>query len=78
MNKSVDVDLQSIESAEDLPSLNELLKQSMKQMQIQRLIRGPNLASIVESIIALSAHRRLAWRRAQEHHQLDGRVEDDR
>lgn len=56
MNKSADVDLQTIENAEDLPSLNELLTQSMKQMQIQQLIRGPNLASIVESVVALASN----------------------
>lgn len=56
MNKPADIDLQTIENAEDLSSLNELLTQSMKQMQIQQLIRGSNLAAIVGSVVTLASN----------------------
>lgn len=55
MSKPADVDLVAIESADNLTALNELLTQSMKQMQIQQLIRGPNLTTIVENVVNLAS-----------------------
>lgn len=55
VNKSVEVDLRKIDDVTDLASLNELLTLSMKQMQIQQLIRGENLTTIVENVIALAS-----------------------
>ncbi|UOV04136.1 DUF4391 domain-containing protein [Pseudoxanthomonas mexicana] len=50
MNAATEVTLKQVVEAPDLKSLNELLTQSMKQMQIQQLIRNENLAEVVEAI----------------------------
>lgn len=55
MSKPAEVDLRKIDDVKDLASLNELLTLSMKQMQIQQLIRGPNLAAIVNKVIVLAS-----------------------
>lgn len=49
MNNPADIHLQMLEVAEALSSLNDLLTQPTKRMQIQRLICDSNLAAIVES-----------------------------
>ncbi|MFQ6308950.1 hypothetical protein [Lysobacter capsici] len=54
MNDTTDVGLVQITEAKDLRALNELLTQSMKQMQIQQLIRGENLRAVVEAIAELT------------------------
>lgn len=55
MSETTDIRLNQIIEASDLKTLNELLTQSMKQMQIQPLIRNENLATVVETILDLAA-----------------------
>ena len=55
MNETTEISLDHVVEALGLKVLNELLTQSMKKMQIQQLIRGPNLAAIVDSVIALTS-----------------------
>ncbi|PTR33647.1 hypothetical protein C8J98_103410 [Luteibacter sp. OK325] len=55
MTKAAAVSLRRISEADDLQSLNDLLTESMKQMQIQQLIKGDDLASVVGVIIDLAS-----------------------
>lgn len=54
MNETAEIKLDQVVGAPELKTLNELLTQSMKKMQIQQLIRGPNLVAIVDSVVVLT------------------------
>lgn len=54
MSEATDVSIAQITSAKSLKGLNEMLTNSMKQMQIQQLIRGENLAKVVGAIVQLA------------------------
>lgn len=55
MSETGEISLQLITEADDLKAVNELLTQSMKQMQVQQLIRAESLASVVQAIMDFAA-----------------------